>query len=316
MVTLTTSGPLDTATLVDTVREMVELACVLSREGKPVARLLEENACRDASPVRVRHLTVLQQTFPESEAARRASLAAVRDPHAELRLQAAVYLADEAADRPCGLARDGAAREELRVRAAEALTARCSPAVAAPRLEELFACELPAVRRVAIEGLGRLRHASALERLAQIMPEADRQTGPALAEVLGLLGDASVEPHLLSLLSSEDDATKAAAARALAKVGTVAAVEPLLRYTKSLALGSDLERVAREAIGAIQSRLGDVQAGRLALAEAAPEDGGLSLAPEAGGLSVPSDAAPGGLSVAEDPAGSHGSAPLHQGIRA
>ena len=77
----------------------------------------------------------------------------------------------------------------------------------------------------------------------------------------------------------------AAAVEALAKLGTVRAVEPLFELAKKMRFGPS----ARTAIDSIQSRLGDVEAGRLSLAPTIDPDGALSLAgdPEkAGGLSL------------------------------
>jgi hypothetical protein len=74
------------------------------------------------------------------------------------------------------------------------------------------------------------------------------------------------ELALLQLLADEEAEVQTAAAEALGAVGSVAAVEPLLPLTKGFGRGS-LRQAARGAIASIQSRLGDVEAGRLSLAE-------------------------------------------------
>jgi hypothetical protein len=72
----------------------------------------------------------------------------------------------------------------------------------------------------------------------------------------------------------------------------VAAVEQLLPLTQAL-LDSQLRQAARNAVGNIQSRLGDVEAGRVSLAEAVGLEGALALADDAavriGELSLSAD---------------------------
>jgi HEAT repeat protein len=101
---------------------------------------------------------------------------------------------------------------------------------------------------------------------------------------LGVLGDARAEPHLIELLRHADEKVRMAAAAALGIVGGIQAVEPLLPLTKGLFNG-DLHAAARDAVRRIQSRLGDVEAGRLSVAAAGPE-GALSVSGEGGELSV------------------------------
>ncbi|MBT3218194.1 MAG: hypothetical protein HN348_03815, partial [Proteobacteria bacterium] len=74
------------------------------------------------------------------------------------------------------------------------------------------------------------------------------------------------------------------AVRVLGEVGSVRAVEPLLKLTKG-GLPSALKQESRQAVRAIQSRLENVEAGRLSMA---PIHGGgeLSVAAEEGRLAI------------------------------
>jgi HEAT repeat protein len=160
------------------------------------------------------------------------------------------------------------------------------PERAGPLLERLLSASSPAVLRAAAEGIGDLSYRPAVPRLVGLLSRADSETAATVAAALGGMGDPSVEPALLALLEREDEPLRVAAARALGRVGTVAAVEPLLACTGGF-LDSNLKRTAREAVGSIQSRLGDVGAGRLSVADISPSEGALSLSTgEAGGLSV------------------------------
>jgi hypothetical protein len=232
-----------------------------------------------------------------------ASRAALGHPDAALRVASATALGDEAAGALVAVARDRTVAEEVRVRAVQQLASRCSRAATVQRLDDLLASEavsLPmAVLTAVAVALGELKHADSVPRLAALAPPADARLGLALARVLGDLGDASVELALLTLLAMDDDAVRTAAARALGRVGTVAAVELLLPHSKGLLTDGDVKRAARDAIAAIQSRLGDVEAGRLALADGTADAGGLSLAQQPGQLSVTPDEA--GLSLTSDP---------------
>ena len=67
--------------------------------------------------------------------------------------------------------------------------------------------------------------------------------------------------------------------------GSASAVESLLNLAKSAA-PAETREAARQAIVAIQARLGDVGAGRLSVTAATEQGGGLSVATEGGGLSV------------------------------
>ena len=109
----------------------------------------------------------------------------------------------------------------------------------------------------------------------------------AAVEAVGALRVDGVEPGLIELLTEHPmDEVRVAAARALGAVGSVHAVEPLLPCTRGLLTARDLKNAARDAIAAIQARLGDVEAGALTLTVDTPESPGhLTLAPDAGALS-------------------------------
>ena len=74
-------------------------------------------------------------------------------------------------------------------------------------------------------------------------------------------------------MARPDATVRIAVAHALGALGSVRAV-PVLRELE--ADGGDVLRAAREAVAAIQSRLGGASAGQLALAE--PDGGHLALA--------------------------------------
>jgi len=97
---------------------------------------------------------------------------------------------------------------------------------------------------------------------------------------------------LIQLLSDSSLEVQHASAESLGAVGSVAAVAPLLPLAGGLGR-AQLRQAARAAIGRIQSRLGEVEAGRLSLAEERPLAGAVALA-DASAVRV------GELSLADD----------------
>jgi HEAT repeat protein len=240
--------------------------------------------------VRLRNLEVLKREFGASEVARTACRAAMGEHAAALRLAGAAGLGDEGAKVMKAIADKTSVDLVVRVRAVADLASRCSRDVAVARLGDLLGDETREVRIATITELGRLRSRTHAVELARLAPQAQGAEAAAIATALREVADSpSLEPALLSLLSKDDVATRVAAAHALRRVGTAAAVEPLLAYTEGLTVDADLKLAAREAIAGIQSRLGPVDAGRLALADAT-DSGSLSLAHGTGDLSLSREA--------------------------
>jgi HEAT repeat protein len=201
-----------------------------------------------------------------------------------IRLQAAFFLRDF--EMITKIAAIEAEPVETRLRAMRFLTKKAPSEKVRPLLEKLLDSLNPAVRKEAIADLGWLRHRPAAGKLCRLTATADSETAVVLAWALAKIGDPAAEPTLLSLLEREEEELKIAAANALGRVGTATAVEPLMKLTGSL-LGSDLGHAAEKAIAEIQSRLGDVEAGRLTLTKLTEREGALSLSREGGGLSLP-----------------------------
>jgi hypothetical protein len=117
----------------------------------------------------------------------------------------------------------------------------------------------------------------------------------AAALALGTAGNAAAEPALIPALQREQEDLLIAAANALARVGSVAAVLPLKEAAERFPRNPELQRATRQAIAEIQSRLPGASPGQLSLA--GTEAGQLSLAQdEAGQLSL-------AASPAEEPGG-------------
>jgi hypothetical protein len=206
--------------------------------------------------VRLKIVTVLARELPDHPATRRTLLAACRDASTEISLRAATALGADGSDAYLALVDDPATEDSLAAEAVAALGDRLS-------LHQLKTTLARAVR-------------------------IDRwETAQACLESLARRGHAPAEGQLLELLAQADPAAALAAARALGRVGTVAAVAPLREHAAA-ALPSALRGAARQAIVDIQTRLTGAAPGQLTLAEdaagalslASGTEGGLSLAGE------------------------------------
>ncbi|MGE5125501.1 MAG: HEAT repeat domain-containing protein [Betaproteobacteria bacterium] len=230
--------------------------------GNDVPARIAANLEREpADGVRLRALATLAREFPGHPATRERLQAALRDRSDEVRLRAATALGDEGRDTLL----------EILTRAADdSCVARAVGA-----LGEHLPAELAEAT---------LRRSLA----ASVRPE----TVLACLEHLRAHGRPEAEALVVEALRSQDDAVVEAAARTLGRIGTVAAVTPLLG-----ASGGGRSSACRQAIAEIQSRLPGAGAGQLSIA--AGEAGALSLA----------EGDPGRLSLAEsEPAASPPSA--------
>ncbi|HEY7215908.1 MAG TPA: HEAT repeat domain-containing protein, partial [Thermoanaerobaculia bacterium] len=153
---------------------------------------------------------------------------------------------------------------------------------------------------VSAEAVKILHRELPFERATAILDHAlhghRNKTARACLEVLGLSEDAAAaEPALIPALQHESKEVQTAAAKALGRVGSAAAVLPLQEMAERSWLDRDLSGAAQQAIAEIQSRLPGAKPGQLSLAEA--EAGQLSLAQDAAGQLSIATVRPGQLSL-------------------
>jgi hypothetical protein len=217
-----------------------------------VAARIAENVRLETEPgARLRAVLELAREFPAHPGTRATLLAARDDASDEVRLRAAMALGEEGRETLLDLVGGAGTADAVTGRAVAAIGER-----------------LP-------EGLGEAT-------LRRALDDTERSsTAQACLEALGRLGRASAEGLMIEALRSRDSEVQAAAARALGRVGTVAAVSAL--HEAGLPRG-----VVRQAIAEIQARLPGAGPGQLSLATG--EAGALSLA----------EGEPGRLSLAEE----------------
>jgi hypothetical protein len=254
------------------LRQALELVRALALEETPWQRLLR-NAREDPQPeVRIRSAELIL----EADSAAGPDLC-----------QAAI----EALHQVHGA---GSWPQEARADALEALFDWASPEEASRLVAQGLLDPSPAVRRTALERVKEGTYPATSARLVALLGAVDEEAAVVLIPRLAEQPDPTAEIALVECLDRGSSKVKTAAARVLGQIGTLRAVEPLLRYTKGFFVDRSLKRAAREAVSAIQSRHAGAEAGRLSIAELADTGGGLSLAEEPGALSLapPADVGP------------------------
>lgn len=131
-----------------------------------------------------------------------------------------------------------------------------------------------------------VRRGCAPSRVTKLATHAHGPTRVAVANALGVIGDSSVQPLLLSMLEDPAEQVRVAAVRALGEVADVGAVEKLLPLIPGF-FGGDLKLAAEDAVSRIQSRASGAGAGQLSVSDAPPAAGALSaVVAEEGALST------------------------------
>ena len=245
-----------------------------------VPRRLAENARQDPEPgVRLRNLLVLARELPGEPGTVEALRTACSDSSPQVRLRAAQEL--------------GAEGRDVLLSLTESLEDDAVSAAAVAILDRTLPFEhMKSILDRALEG-------------------RRTQTARVCLEALGRSGDTeAAETVLLQALQREEADLRLAAANALGRVGSAAAVLPLQETAEGSWLDLEIRRTARQAIAEIQSRLQGASPGQLSLA---PSEGGqLSLASsEAGQVSLavepfplpPEEPEPPSHRAREEPAG-------------
>ncbi|MGC4114840.1 MAG: HEAT repeat domain-containing protein [Myxococcales bacterium] len=259
-------------------RLLAKVAKSMVVDSVPVA-LLRNVRTDPNSQVRLRNLAALLASHAAAPETGQALEAALSDRDPEVRLLAAQRAdASAAVQRTLeALVDDREAAVAVRAAALERLSQLFPYDAIAPLVRRALYQELEPLRRVAVEAAGRGRDASQLASLHNLVATRDEALGRSLAKALAAIGGSEAESSLIALLQSGSDAVKREAAVGLAQAGTVRSVEPLLPLSQGVLGNAALKEAARDAIRAIQSRLGDADGGRLSMVDERAGEGGLSV---------------------------------------
>jgi HEAT repeat protein len=271
----------------------IALARRLATPADVPRRLAENMKSEPVAGVRVAVLATLLREFPDHPATREVLVAAREDPDAEVRLRDGIALGPEGRDVLLALAGGEGAPDETTQRAVAALGGRLTTPEAEAILRNALRTRRHGTARACLSLLGQRRGAQVVTMLVKVLAVETPELAAAAADALGATGERAAGRALRAALDSPDAGVRVAAARALGRVGTAAAVG---RLREAESGDSALRRAARQAIAAIQARLAGAAPGQLSLAggEAGQlsivegEHGQLSLAPSSRGASTAS----------------------------
>jgi hypothetical protein len=261
------------------IEHIARLAGQLGVTPETLAARLAHNAVHDAEPaVREQnlHFLLARETRAPAELVSETARALLPDRNPVVRLHAARQLGADGHPTLKALAADDAIDSALRARALGALH-EGNAADIDDWIESFLLPGPPALVCAALGVVAARRLSAHTDRVIALTSAADASLRVAATRTLGSLESPPIERCLLQLLAGEETEVQIAAAQALGTVGSVSAVEPLLPLTKGFGRGP-LRDAARGAIASIQSRLGDVQAGRLSLVEHDALAGAVALA--------------------------------------
>jgi hypothetical protein len=279
-------GGVERAQVRQLIQQAVHAGELLSVPHRDLRAALARNALQDSVPeVRIRNLQALAAHYPHGALARKAGQRAIQEDDPHLRLLGARLLGgDQGAAELATLAKGLGFTPALRVAALAELarTSRFTQLWQAAR--EMLSAEDASFQRDVLGVLGALRAQAPADPERALLGDRiavlalDPPLADACALALAAVGDSLSQPVLLRLLGAGETAVKIAAANALARVGTIEAVAPLVEQARPVLMNGDLKEALREAVRRIQGRLGDAEEGRLSLATQPEAAGGLSLA--------------------------------------
>ncbi|HTV19894.1 MAG TPA: HEAT repeat domain-containing protein [Polyangiaceae bacterium] len=278
------------------LQSIASLARLLSVPSGELAKRLAYNVLNDpAAAVQLQNLRYL--IAPETNAPHDLLQSAVEPllshVHAPLRLLAAQHAGAQGREALRVLANDGSVPLDMRIQAVLSLGAR-------PELRDLDGLRSvlvdsspPELQCAALSAVGASSDAALLDSVHHCTRSQHDSVRAAAARALGVLASPQSEPVLVALLADASADVQQCSAESLGLFGSIAAVEPLVPLAESL-VRPRLRQTARGAIGRIQSRLGDAEAGRLTLSHPHDLAGALDVAHTSAGYRA------GELSLSED----------------
>lgn len=278
----------DKTRLVGSAQVAVDVARQLSRPPSEAPKRLANNAQNDpVFEVRLTNLQTLASRYPESRELKSAALKALEEESAAIRLVAGRHAGSKGYTVLLDLARSSETPEPIRLEATRLVSIgktskKESVAVLRSIVKDAFSPH--SVCLAAIKGLGNHFDRGCVDLLVEQLEREDTALKLAIVHALGKIDHPESERHLLKLLALKHSEIRCAAAQWLGRIGSVKAVESLLRCTEG-DFDRGTRKAAREAIALIQSRLGDVDEGSLSLVSDTEGEGGLSMAEQAGQLS-------------------------------
>jgi HEAT repeat protein len=258
------------------------------RRPADTASQLAHNATTDREPgVRRENLLALVREYPDDPVTRETIRAACGDPSDDVRVRAASALGDEGRPTLLEVARREDSDDVAAGRAVAALGDHLTIEVAKEILGRALRSRRTETAHECLASLGRRADATVVPLIAKVLAIENGELAATAARALAETGLPAAEAPLLAALERDTPAIRVAAAEALGRVGSAAAVLPL-KEIETQYRDDATRRAARQAVASIQSRLPGASPGQLSLASA--DAGAVSLAEdETGRLSLDRD---------------------------
>lgn len=212
-------------------------------------------------------------------------LAALADPEAEIRIEAARRLGPRGIEKLRDLAASPETPGPLAARAVTLLGDELPEPTAILLLRTTNTARSMSLGKTLVEHLARRPSPAALAELRRLLAEAATELAAVVARSLALAGP-SAEAILQPTLADPRPEVRLAAAASLAQVGSIDSVSLLRLAAEGSSLDRAFVRAAGQAVAAIQARTGG-SPGQLALSETS--GGAVSLAPAPTGSLSPAE---------------------------
>lgn len=275
------------------MKEVSRLAHRLELAPEQIGARLLFNAKRETNlEVRRRLYKLLLKEGAPADSATEAAKVGIADVDPLIRMLAALQLGPDFYEQVERIAREEELSYEARIFAFSELAARAPVLWGSTFIDRVMNLDGRSVQRAVLRSLVEAERSDLAEAVARATKEIELapETWSEIAEALGFLGVPTVEPLLLEILRSPMSALRMSAIGALARIGSVAAVEPLHAITRDfLSHSVEIREAAKQAITEIQSRIENGGSGRLSLVENNEHRGAVSLPTEGGELSYSSD---------------------------
>jgi hypothetical protein len=258
------------------LQPLLAVAHRLQRPEGIAARIAEEARQDPEWRVRLANLRRLVRQYPQHPATRAALEQSCHDERQEIQLEAALAQGPEKGE--ATLWEIATAEWSADAHAAQAVAAlgkRLPPDRVQVILERALRSRRSETASACLDVLGQHGGSAVVGPLSKVLAVVSGDLAVEAAHALGASGAASAETPLLDALGNDARAVRVAAAQALGRVGSAAAVLPLQERSAADRRDASLQQAARQAIAAIQSRVGAATRGALSLAES--ETGKLSL---------------------------------------
>jgi HEAT repeat protein len=276
------------AALLRTNVEALGQAMIDALEGRIEERLLANAEQSADAGVRRKSLRVLLECFGSSAEAVRAAPLALKEAGI-LRILGAALVREPGFAILRSIVESDANPDKMRIEALKRLVRLLHPPDAHRAIASALASRCQRLRSAAIVLAVRTADPLLADRLLRIASTQDPATAIEIVNALEENRCRSSERWLIALFERRDGPVKAAVVDALARVGTIDSVAPLLRGTRGMLADRRLKTAARRAVKLIQGRALGKEAGSLSLVDGAASEGGLSFAARggSGALSIP-----------------------------